>query len=200
VCPPIDLPTRRCTLTRHHLGLIRARPRRVAHHWFASTAGSTLTRHRSVDLAHYANSRNAPEREHRSSASERAAVVPWGQAPNGASVAGRQPSERHRTTVRESVRRRPQGASSDAHSQSVRRARSANPCFDDRHRMTRHNDVVSVAVTAPRSAHLSPAGDTMTSTERRIPSSRSRGSAQTPRSSGAPRGPRSPWPGSASRR
>jgi hypothetical protein len=31
------------------LGLIRARPHRVAHHWSASTAGRTLTRHRSVD-------------------------------------------------------------------------------------------------------------------------------------------------------
>ena len=49
MCPSIDLPTRRCTPIRHRLGLIRARPHRVAHHWSASTAGRTLTTHRSVD-------------------------------------------------------------------------------------------------------------------------------------------------------
>jgi ClpX C4-type zinc finger len=54
----------------------------------------------SADLAHDANTRNAPEREHRSSAPERAAVAPWGQAPNGASVAGQPARPRsHRTTV-----------------------------------------------------------------------------------------------------
>jgi hypothetical protein len=56
------------------------------------TSGRDAGRARSADLAHSANTRNAPEREHRSSAPERRAVAPWGSRQIGASGACLQPS------------------------------------------------------------------------------------------------------------
>src|SRR5918996_4389176 len=60
----------KCPRTRGHIDM--------GHRPEVPIEGSTH-RDRSADLAHPANTRNAPEREHRSSAPERRAVAPWAE-------------------------------------------------------------------------------------------------------------------------
>jgi hypothetical protein len=74
---------------------VRRRPKEPQ----SEARSQSVRRARSADLAQLANTRNAPEREHRSSAPERRAVAPWDSAISTHLELARRPRWPHRTTA-----------------------------------------------------------------------------------------------------